>query len=314
LGDKSPPLELVSVMTLGDGTLLDRLKRCQAAGQRGIPRTELMEHLRDAVKGLQFLNDHDVQHCDVKPENLLVVGGSVQVCDYGSALRSIYAREARTSQGYTEQYAAPEQLGARRIKLHKTTDLYALAITYYALRTGKFPWSDHADEPIPVLKYDERFDFSALARISRFRFEADVLRRALRRDPKQRQQSVSDLLADLERAIDQEAAADAAARRQRRRLAGWAAVAVLLIGLASLGAVYRQEVAGWFRRSSDRERLALVLSQGHWGEALDILRKIEASGDDKAIQDTSGQVAKALDSVPDVPGADGRLSRALQVP
>ncbi len=91
VGNKVPPLELITAMTLGDGTLLDRLKRCQSEGQKGIPRTELLEHLRDAVKGLQYLNDNDVQHCDVKPENLLVVGGSVQVCDYGSALRAIYA-------------------------------------------------------------------------------------------------------------------------------------------------------------------------------------------------------------------------------
>ena len=315
LGDKIPPLELVSVMTLGDGTLLDRLKRCQAQGQRGIPRPELMEHLRDAVKGLQFLNDHDVQHCDVKPENLLVVGGSVQVCDYGSALRSIYAKEARTSQGYTEQYAAPEQLGARRIKLHKTTDLYALAITYYALRTGKFPWSDHADEPIPVLKYDERFDFSALGRVSRFRFEGDVLRRAMKRDPAQRQRSVTDFLGDLERAIAQEAAADAAIRRQRRRLVGWAAVAVLLIGLASLGAVYYEDIAGVLRPSSDRARLALLLSEGHWGEALELVgTSKDLSRDEKAVKDTSDQLAKALRVVADVPGADGQFARARQVP
>ena len=26
-----------------------------------------------------------IQHCDIKPHNLMIVGGSVQVCDFGLA-------------------------------------------------------------------------------------------------------------------------------------------------------------------------------------------------------------------------------------
>ncbi len=291
LEGKIPPLELITAMTLGDGTLLDRLRRCQAMGHKGIPRPELMSHLRDAVKGLQYLNDADVQHCDIKPENLLVVGGSVQVCDYGSALRSIYAAEARrlhqedgtaasflaptaramTNQGYTVQYAAPEQLGAKKIKLHKTTDLYALATTYYALRTGKFPWSDDSDEPIEKLKYDEHFDFGALERINRFSFEGEVLRRALRRDPKHRPQSVSEFYQELERAIGQEAAAEEAARRRRRRIAGWSAVAVLLVALAAAGFYYRDSLPGFFSQRTDRDELSRLLVTDDWDGAMKLV-------------------------------------------
>lgn len=317
LGDKVPPLELVTAMTLGDGTLLDRLKRCQASGQKGIPRQELMEHLRDAVKGLQFLNDNDVQHCDVKPENLLVVGGSVQVCDYGSALRAIYAAEARTNQGYTEQYAAPEQLGAKRIKVQKTTDLYALAITYYALRTGKFPWSDQAEEPIPLLKYDERFDFTALARQTRHRYERDVLRRALRRDPKQRQRSVTEFLTELERAIGQEALAEAAARRRRRQLAGWAATAVVLAVLVGAGFVNRDKIRALFRRVSDQDQLGVYLSKNEWEPAFALVGKsADLTKDDKATQATQDQLFTAIERLASVPQqADAAiLEQAVKVP
>jgi serine/threonine protein kinase len=291
LGDAIPPLELITAMTLGDGTLLDRLRRCQAMGHKGIPRPELMSHLRDAVKGLQYLNDADVQHCDIKPENLLVVGGSVQVCDYGSALRSIYAAEARrmhsddghsaafiaptaralTNQGYTVQYAAPEQLGAKRIKLHKTTDLYALATTYYALRTGKFPWSDDTDEPIEKLKFDEHFDFGAIEKLNRYSFEADVLRRALRRDPKQRPQSVTEFFSDLERAIGQEALAEADARRRRRQIAGWSAVAVLLVALTAAGFYFRKELSGFTQQRTARDEFNGLLDAHDLDAALQLV-------------------------------------------
>jgi serine/threonine protein kinase len=171
------------------------------------------------------------------------------------------------------QYAAPEQLGAKRIKLHKTTDLYALATTYYALRTGKFPWSDEADEPIEKLKYDEHFDFSALDRLNRYRYEADVLRRALRCDPRQRPPSVTDFLGDLERAIGQEALAEAAARRRRRQLASWSAVAVLLLALAAAGFYKRDDLARLVQQRTHRDDLSALLLNDDWDGAVQLVAK-----------------------------------------
>src|SRR4051794_6330142 len=76
---------LVIAMELADRTLLDRLKEAQGQGQPGIPPAELLDYLRDAAKGLDFLNEHrhpsegglaGIQHKDVKPQNLLLVGGT----------------------------------------------------------------------------------------------------------------------------------------------------------------------------------------------------------------------------------------------
>ena len=50
----------------------------------GIPRDQLLGHLQDAADALDYLwQEHSLQHLDVKPENLLLVGGRVKVGDFG---------------------------------------------------------------------------------------------------------------------------------------------------------------------------------------------------------------------------------------
>ena len=88
---QSRPSELIIVMGLGDMTLSDRLEQCPG----GIPGPELFEYMEAAARAIDFLNSprHDlgrgpvspIQHCDIKPQNILVVGGSAQVCDFGFA-------------------------------------------------------------------------------------------------------------------------------------------------------------------------------------------------------------------------------------
>ncbi|MEX2027722.1 MAG: protein kinase, partial [Pirellulaceae bacterium] len=264
-----PPLELVSAMTLGEGTLMSRLKQCQGQGHRGIPRPELLRYMMEAAKGLAYLNDRKMHHCDVKPENLLLVGGSVKVCDYGSALRTIYSAESRTHQGYTEQYAAPEQLSGRKVKLHASTDMYALALTYYALRTGKYPWGDLSTEPIAVVKYSEKFDFSALAKQSRYPYEWQVMRKALKRTPEERYPTTIEFVETLENAARREEEATRARRRRRIRNVALAVMSVLLIG-AGIGAwINRDKLPSWapIRSTEDQFNSAVV--------ANDVLRAVE---------------------------------------
>lgn len=142
------PTELIVAMPLGEKDLAARLAECRAAGERGIPLPELLGYMRDAAEGLDYLNAprHDLgegpvamQHGDVKPQNLLIVGGSVQVCDFGLA-RALSANGSTTGIGGSPAYIAPECLRDR--KPSATADQYSLAITYVELRTGMLPFDD----------------------------------------------------------------------------------------------------------------------------------------------------------------------------
>src|SRR5204863_21578 len=82
---------LVIAMELADRTLLDRFRDSVANGLSGIPAAELLLYMQDAAKGIDYLNAQytadgqqriSVQHRDIKPQNLLLVGGSVKVSDF----------------------------------------------------------------------------------------------------------------------------------------------------------------------------------------------------------------------------------------
>jgi formylglycine-generating enzyme required for sulfatase activity len=137
---------LVVAFELADGTLMQRLQQCQAEGLPGIPPEELRCYMREAAKGIDFLNEprHSVegrtavaiQHRDVKPANLLLVGGSVKVGDFGLA-KLLDRTVAANSGALTVSYAAPECF---RNQTTHFSDQYALAVSYCQLRGGRLPF------------------------------------------------------------------------------------------------------------------------------------------------------------------------------
>lgn len=138
------PSELIVAMDLGEMSLLDRLDECRKGiapeAKGGIPFEELVEYFDAAARAIDYLNvRHDIQHRDIKPQNILIVGGSAQVCDFGlaSAVSSV-----RTSMGGAGSlaYMAPEIYSSKRPS--RATDQYGLAIAYVELRTGRLPLSD----------------------------------------------------------------------------------------------------------------------------------------------------------------------------
>ena len=91
----------------------------------------------EAARGIDFLNDRGVQHRDIKPQNLLLVGGGVKVADFGLAKFLEHSIGGNTG-AMTPAYAAPEFLEG---KTTSRSDEYALAVTYYQLRIGRLPFT-----------------------------------------------------------------------------------------------------------------------------------------------------------------------------
>ncbi len=138
------PVDLIMVMGLGDKSLHDRLKEHQQEGHPGIPPEELLLYMEDVAQALDHLNRpiHElgagpvaIQHCDIKPQNVLIVGGAAQVCDLGGArcVESV----TQTSAVGSAAYMAPEYITEGRPSRY--TDQYSLAVCYVELRTGALP-------------------------------------------------------------------------------------------------------------------------------------------------------------------------------
>jgi formylglycine-generating enzyme required for sulfatase activity/serine/threonine protein kinase len=127
---------LVLALELGDRTLYQRLAEAEHADQPGIPRRELLGYLVEAAKGLDYLHTLSIQHRDVKPQNLLLVGGSVKVADFGLA-KLLEHSQTSNSGSLTVAYAAPEQF---RGLVSPHSDQYSLAVSYCQLRAGRLPF------------------------------------------------------------------------------------------------------------------------------------------------------------------------------
>ena len=171
--------ELVMVMELADRSLGNRYDECRAVGLPGIPRSELLAYMVDAAEALDVLGlQHGLQHLDVKPANLFILGGHVKVGDYGLVARhktSQSGEEVKLGRGLTPKYVAPEILSDR---VDARSDQYPLALVYQELLTGVFPYSGRTARQLLLQHASAEPDVSPLPI-----HDQETVSRALSKDP-----------------------------------------------------------------------------------------------------------------------------------
>jgi serine/threonine-protein kinase len=138
---------LIVAMELADGSLTDLLDVYRTDRGTALPPNHLLPLLTQAAEALDFLNNRQhlvhgqwvtIQHCDVKPHNLLMVGESLKLSDFGLT-STLTGRHQIHDRAGTPDYAAPEVFQGR---LSDRTDQYALAVCYCVLRGGRLPFPD----------------------------------------------------------------------------------------------------------------------------------------------------------------------------
>jgi serine/threonine protein kinase len=130
--------QLMIVMELADRNLWDRFRECPIVGLPGIPREELLGYLEEIAEALDLMNkEYQLQHLDIKPQNLFLVHNHIKVADFG-LVKDLEGMVASVTGGVTPVYAAPETFDGW---VSRFCDQYSLAIVYQELLTGHRPFT-----------------------------------------------------------------------------------------------------------------------------------------------------------------------------
>lgn len=170
--------QLIIVTELAQGSLYDRYAEYRKGGFVGIPRDRLLRYMADAADGLDYLcQEHDLQHLDVKPGNLLLVADRVKVADFG-LVKDLQSVSQSLMSGMTPTYAAPEMFDGRP---GRYSDQYSLAIVYQELLTGTLPFRGRTAAQLANEHINKTPNLDAVPLIER-----PVLNKALAKKPHMR--------------------------------------------------------------------------------------------------------------------------------
>lgn len=174
-------------------------------GETSVPPSDLSVYsvvaaqFADIADALAYAHERGIIHRDVKPPNILVgSGGRWQLGDFGLArVQDAASRTTTLGAMGTPSYASPEQLTGSGSDLTGLTDVYSLGATIYEVLTGCPPFSAPTlDRLVHKIRCAEPRRPRALDARIPTQLETICLR-ALRKDPRQRYDSMRALGDDL---------------------------------------------------------------------------------------------------------------------
>jgi hypothetical protein len=196
---QSPEGEFFVIMEYVSGPSLRDLLNSEA---EGLGAQKAAYFLREIGKGLAYLHDRGIVHRDLKPGNIFYEDGYVKIGDYGLAkIMAASQHSGQTVSVGTVHYMAPE-VGSGNYD--RTIDIYALGVMLYEMLLGKVPFSGATMGEVLMKHLTAQPVVDELP--APF---PNVIRKALAKDPKDRYQTVQEMVGelfevgDLERSVAQ---------------------------------------------------------------------------------------------------------------
>jgi len=193
------------VMELVDGETL----ASQIHGSGSIPEPVAIDYGVQIATGLAYSHRQGILHRDIKPANILLTKDDVvKISDFGIARAVSEGSLGVTQPGMvmgSVSYLSPE--AAQNRDVDETSDLYALGVVLYEMLTGRLPFTGDTpvgvalkivSEPAPAIDPAATGVSPALA---------SIVARLLRKDPRERFASATELASALRDARERPAVA-----------------------------------------------------------------------------------------------------------
>ncbi len=196
---KSPHLvSIFDVKKTADGEYVIIMEYCSGPSLRdlliaepnGFGAEKAAFFAREIGKGLAYLHDRGIVHRDLKPGNIFFDDGYVKIGDYGlSKFIAVSRHSAQTASVGTVHYMAPE-IGSGNYS--RGVDIYALGVMLYEMLMGKLPFEGSSMAEILMKHLTTQPELDDLPQPF-----GKVIRRALEKDPKDRYQTIDEMVEDL---------------------------------------------------------------------------------------------------------------------
>jgi len=172
---------------------------------------EAVSILKDVSRALVYAHGRGIIHRDIKPDNILLSGGSATVTDFGVAKAITASREGQRPQQTTRTgtitmvgtsigtpaYMAPEQAAGDPNTDHRA-DLYALGIVGYEMLVGTPPFHGRAPQQLLAAQLTEPPPPIGTRRYDVPEALASLVMRLLEKDPSKRPRTANEVSRALE--------------------------------------------------------------------------------------------------------------------
>ncbi len=277
-------------MEFVDGTALDGILK----EKKLLDPVEAVRIIKDACKGLAEAHKHGIVHRDIKPDNIMMTRkGQVKIADFGLARGSSEDMEL-TKVGQilgTPAYMSPEQCQGKQTD-HRC-DIYSLGATFYAMVTGKRPFTGasvmeimqkHIDEE-PISPRELVPELSSAV--------AKIILKMMAKKPEERYQGADEVIAAIDQFLKEEGTEHLL---EVQKAIGGRFRLIKKLGQGGMGAVYSARV----EEDGERTKVGSVV-------AVKVLNR-DVGDDDVVRFENEAKVALQIDSDSTIRVLDYKIS------